>query len=95
VNAELQGQIGDHLVIGPSHFMKDDLSEDALQRIWEFNIYPTLEELLWGRTDELANWQWASVRIRYAGKLHLTVEDDIAAGTETDRSTMPTTPLEE
>lgn len=27
VNAELQVQVGDHLVVGPSHFMKDDLSE--------------------------------------------------------------------
>ncbi len=82
VNSELQGQIGDHLTIGPSHFMKDDLSEEALQRIWEFNIYPTLEELLWGRTDELDTWRWAAVRRRFAVKLHLPTEDDTVPGTE-------------
>ena len=62
--------------------MKDDLSEEALQRIWEFNIYPTLEELLWGRTDELAAWQWAAVRHRYAAKLRLPIEDDTMPETE-------------
>ncbi|WP_028709013.1 McrB family protein [Propionicicella superfundia] len=82
VNSELQGQIGDHLVIGPSHFMKDDLSEGALQRIWEFNIYPTLEELLWGRTEELAAWQWTAVRRRYAAKLRLPNDDDATAEAE-------------
>lgn len=89
VNAELQVQVGDHLVVGPSHFMKDDLSEEALQRIWEFNIYPTLEELLWGRTDELANWQWAAVRRRYAAKLRLPIAADETADTDRASATPP------
>jgi 5-methylcytosine-specific restriction protein B len=78
VNEELRGHVGDHLVIGPSHFMKGDLSEEALARIWEFNIYPTLEELLWGRTDELKVWQWTAVRHRYATLLHLPVDDAVS-----------------
>lgn len=71
VNAELAAHVGDHMVIGPSHFMKEDLSEGSLERIWEFNIYPTLEELLWGRTQELAAWRWPAVRTRYAATLRL------------------------
>lgn len=87
VNAELQLQVGDHLVVGPSHFMKDDLSEDALERIWEFNIYPLLEELLWGRSDELANWQWAAVRRRYAARLRLPSASEEPAATDPDAAT--------
>ncbi|TBT84008.1 AAA family ATPase [Propioniciclava sinopodophylli] len=71
INDELRVEVGDHLVIGPSHFMKEDLSEQALQRIWEYNIYPTLEELLWGRTEELVRWRWPEVRDRYATELRL------------------------
>lgn len=71
VNTELAEQVGDHLVIGPSHFMKEDLSEEALERIWEFNIYPTLEEMLWGRHEELRAWRWPEVRMRYASALKL------------------------
>lgn len=71
VNAELRTEVGDHLVIGPSHFMKEDLSEEALERIWTYNIHPTLEELLWGRTEELARWSWPAVRARYQSQLNL------------------------
>ncbi len=71
VNKELKTEVGDHLLIGPSHFMKEDLSEQALAQIWDFNIFPTLEELLWGRTDALAKWRWPAVRRRFAGALKL------------------------
>ena len=32
---------------------------------------PTLEELLWGRTEELARWTWPAVRARYRSQLNL------------------------
>jgi 5-methylcytosine-specific restriction enzyme B len=76
VNAELSRDLGDHLLVGPSHFMKEDLSEDALERIWDFNIFPTLEELLWGRTEALARWRWPAVRRRYAATLKLPALPD-------------------
>jgi len=83
VNAELVRDLGDHLLIGPSHFMKEDLSEDALQRIWDFNIFPTLEELLWGRTEALARWRWPAVRERYAATLKLPDLPDLEITEET------------
>ncbi|MCU1498534.1 MAG: hypothetical protein JWM47_2487 [Acidimicrobiales bacterium] len=64
VNAELRPLLGDHLLLGPSFFMKADLSEAALERIWEHNVFPFLEEQLWGREDELARWRWPDVRKR-------------------------------
>lgn len=89
VNAELRTEVGDHLVIGPSHFMKEDLSEDALERIWTYNIHPTLEELLWGRTQELARWSWPSVRARYQSQLNLGAapQDEEPEGESPDANT--------
>jgi len=74
VNADLLQEVGEHLLVGPSHFMKEDLSEAALERIWSFNIYPALEELLWGRTETLEHWRWPAVRSRYARVLKLPVD---------------------
>ena len=48
VNEELLSLVGEHLLIGPSHFMKTDLSDQALARIWTYNIFPLIEEQLWG-----------------------------------------------
>ena len=88
VNAELVSTVGHHLLIGPSHFMKEDQSEASLQRIWDFSIFPTLEELLWGREEDLARWKWPAVRRRYRDKLKLAAlpedeGDDSAAGIPT------------
>ena len=62
VNAELQVKLGGpHLQIGPSHFMRPKLDEEALQRIWTYNVYPFIEEQLWGQTSEIAKYTWKSV----------------------------------
>lgn len=65
VNGELQSRLGEHLLLGPSFFMKADLSEHALGRIWEHNVFPFLEEQLWGDDAEIDRWRWQSVRGRY------------------------------
>ena len=49
VNAELVGLVGEHLLIGPSHFMRTDLSDRALERIWTYNVFPLIEEQMWGQ----------------------------------------------
>lgn len=68
VNEELRKSLGDHLLLGPSFFMKDDLSRPALQKIWDHNAFPYLEEQFWGQ-DELDDWSWSSVAERYASLL--------------------------
>lgn len=78
VNEELRTSLGDHLLLGPSFFMKQDLSRSALQRIWDHNIFPYLEEQFWGQ-DELEDWTWSSVSQRFASKLDPRVQ---AAATE-------------
>ena len=80
VNVELRSRLGEHLLIGPSFFMKSDLSELALERIWEHNVFPFLEEQLWGDEAEIDRWRWPSVRSRYS--------DEIAGRADLDDSTI-------
>jgi len=65
VNKELLPLVGEHLLIGPSHFMKADLSEKSLKRIWTYNIFPLIEEQLWGDQDRIDQWRWERVSARY------------------------------
>lgn len=65
VNKELLPLVGERLLIGPSHFMRSDLSENALRRIWTYNVFPLIEEQLWGDQDRIDHWRWEQVRARY------------------------------
>lgn len=73
VNVELRKHLGEHLLIGPSHFMKTDLSDPALRRIWTYNVFPLIEEQLWGQQAEVERWRWDAVCERFAAEL-ATVE---------------------
>jgi 5-methylcytosine-specific restriction protein B len=66
---ELVALVGEHLLIGPSHFMKTDLSDNALRRIWTYNVFPLIEEQLWGDREQIHRWRWDVVRTRFADKL--------------------------
>ncbi|MGP0006183.1 MAG: McrB family protein [Acidimicrobiales bacterium] len=65
VNLELVDLVGEHLLIGPSHFMKTDLSDRALERIWTYNVFPLIEEQLWGNREQVDHWRWEAVRRRF------------------------------
>ena len=102
VNKELLPLVGEHLLIGPSHFMKADLSEKSLKRIWTYNVFPLIEEQLWGDQDQIGHWRWEQVSARYgnvlAGKASRedAGTDSSAAGDEprkrlTIRSSSPST----
>jgi 5-methylcytosine-specific restriction enzyme B len=69
VNADLLPLVGEHLLIGPSHFMRTGLSQDALRRIWDYNVFPLIEEQLWGDQDTISRWRWDQVRARYGAIL--------------------------
>jgi MoxR-like ATPase len=79
VNDELRVPLGDHLLLGPSFFMKEDLSAQALERIWEHNVFPFLEEQFWGRT-ELDDWRWPAVLARHGASLQGGAAGDAGAG---------------
>jgi 5-methylcytosine-specific restriction enzyme B len=80
VNGELFGLLGEHLLIGPSHFMKADLSDRALARIWTYNVFPLIEEQLWGNREQIARWRWESVRQRYSAALAGSAASSPATG---------------
>lgn len=66
VNEELRHALrGPHLQIGHSHFMTDRLDDAALQRIWNYSIYPFIEDQFYGREDLLRTFTWAAVTARY------------------------------
>ena len=51
-----------HAAIGPSYFMKDDLDEDAVKRIWQHGVLPYIEERLFGQDDRLGEFDLGSLR---------------------------------
>jgi 5-methylcytosine-specific restriction protein B len=68
VNEDLRRALrGPHLQIGHSYFMRPGLDDDeaTLRRIWDYNVYPFIEDQLYGREHELAQFRWENVRSRY------------------------------
>ena len=66
VNDQLTGEIGgDHLLIGPSHFMKRDLDTDSLRRIWQYNIEPLIEDQLFGCQEAIESFRFEAVWKRH------------------------------
>ena len=54
-----------HAAVGPSHFMRKDLDEAAVERIWKHNVLAYVEEHLFGAHDKLD--EFALDRLRTAG----------------------------
>jgi hypothetical protein len=67
--------IDEHVLVGPSHFMNERhyvdgvMSEEILERIWTYNIFPLIEELLWGQAAEIEAWRWTKVCSRFDAQL--------------------------
>jgi 5-methylcytosine-specific restriction protein B len=76
VNQELLPLLGEHLLIGPSYFMQTDLSDNALRRIWTYDVFPLLEEQLWGDQDQISHWRWDAVRSRYTSILSAKPQEE-------------------
>ena len=51
-----------HLAIGPSHFMRKDLSEDWVKLIWNHSILPYIEEQLFGQEERVAEFEYGKLR---------------------------------
>ena len=58
------GQLKDdrHAAIGPSYFMKDDLDEPMVKRIWEHSVLPYVEERLFGENDNISEFEYTTLR---------------------------------
>ena len=71
VNDELKGDLeGSHLLLGPSHFMKDygptpAEQRERLRRIWEYNIEPFIEDQFFGDPDRIQHYRFDAVFARH------------------------------
>jgi 5-methylcytosine-specific restriction protein B len=81
VNDELVDELGGpDLQIGPSYFMRKDLDEAALRRIWTYAVFPLIEDTLYGNRERIAAYRFDAVHARYVeragGKEALTAPDE-------------------
>ena len=66
VNDELEEELGgSHLCLGPSHFMERNLDEEAVRRIWEYDIKPSIEDQFFGDREQIHKFQFDRVYERY------------------------------
>jgi 5-methylcytosine-specific restriction enzyme B len=63
---------GPHLQVGHSHFMvratgshSRALTDQRLARIWQYDVYPFIEDQLYGRPDQLEQFTWSNVYAAY------------------------------
>lgn len=64
-NGELvQALGGNHLQIGPSHFMRRGLDEARVERIWRYNVEPLLEDQFFGDQARIDHFRYDAVRRR-------------------------------
>ena len=67
--------LGDrHASIGPSHFLRENLDERWVRRIWELSVLPTIEEHYFGEPERLK--PFALDALRDCGALSQPVDDD-------------------
>jgi hypothetical protein len=62
LNALLRERFGPHLQVGPSHFMKKDLDEAVLRRVWDYDVMPFLEDQLFGQEEKLGRFRLERLR---------------------------------
>ena len=72
VNDELKAELeGSHLLLGPSHFMKEygsspgEQRRDRLRRIWEYNIEPFVEDQFFGTPEQIDRFRFNAVMDRH------------------------------
>ena len=51
-----------HAAIGPSHFLKRDLSKADVERIWKHSVLPYIEERLIGTPDRMSEFRLGKLR---------------------------------
>lgn len=56
LNRKIRERFGAHLQIGHSFFMRTDLSNEMLERVWQYDVLPTLQDQLFGREKEIQSF---------------------------------------
>ena len=71
-----------HAAIGPSYFMKENLDETAVKRIWAHSVLPYIEERLFGDGDRLGRFDLDALRSEIAQDDASSAGGDAAAAPE-------------
>ena len=61
-NERLQGKGATDAAIGPSYFMRPNLDDAAVERIWKHSVLPYIEERLFGESDVAATFALVALR---------------------------------
>jgi 5-methylcytosine-specific restriction protein B len=56
VNGKLLPRLGPHLQLGHSHFLREDLDDDVMAKVWKYDVMPFIQDQLFGHEDELAEF---------------------------------------
>jgi 5-methylcytosine-specific restriction protein B len=84
VNNQLRAELaGDHLLLGPSYFMHPDIDEARLQRVWEYQIEPLIEDLFFGEPERAARFRFDRVWAEL-GAPAVEAEEEAAAESEAE-----------
>jgi dynein-related subfamily AAA family protein len=51
-----------NVAVGPSHFMRSDLDEDTISRIWKHSVLPSIEDHYFGQEDRMAEFALDALR---------------------------------
>ncbi len=71
VNAILRKELGgDHLLLGPSYFMKTGLDRNRLAEIWKYQIEPLVDDLFFG-DDKAKQFQFDRIWNRFGPTDHI------------------------
>lgn len=80
---EANGAIGNpHFAIGPSHFMRPDLTAEWVGMIWDHSVLPTLREHFMDAREEVDRYRLKTLRNAVERRAVPATEDDEAAAAE-------------
>ena len=91
VNDELTKELGgSHLLLGPSHFMKEygssaDQQHQRLRRIWEYNIEPFIEDQFFGDPEQIDRFRFGSIVSRHRAIIERDRISFLADGEQLDQ----------
>lgn len=69
------GRLGDRdLAIGPSHFMKENLNDELVERIWDRSVIPYLEDYFFDNPERVADFSLEKLRKAQFGVVETDVD---------------------
>ena len=77
-----------HAAIGPSHFMKPNLSEADVERVWKHSVLPYVEERLFGSRDRMSAFELDALRACAAPAPPAMESSDVRDGRPDDDETI-------